>query len=54
MNRDKEAEVQKQKDIGRDQQTQAEKALDEFKLQVEKNQNQIYAEMKVQVNFILE
>lgn len=48
--RDKEAEVQKQKEIGRSQLQQAEKALEEFKLQVEKNQTRIYTETKQQVS----
>lgn len=50
--RDKEAEVQKQKEIGRSQLQQAEKALEEFKLQVEKNQTRIYTETKQQVSIM--
>ena len=47
--RDKDGELQKQKEQAREQAAQAEKALEEFKQQVEKNQNQIYADMKHQV-----
>ena len=47
--RDKDGELQKQKEQAREQAALAEKALEEFKQQVEKNQNQIYADMKHQV-----
>lgn len=50
--RDKDMELQKQKELAREQAAQAEKALEEFKQQVEKNQNQIYADMKHQVIII--
>ena len=47
--RDKEGEVLKQKELAKEQAVQAEKALEDFKQQVEKNQNQIYTDMKQQV-----
>lgn len=51
LHRDKETELQKQKEHAKEQAHQADKALEEFKLQVEKSQNQIYSEMKQQVGY---
>ena len=47
--RDKEDEVKRLQEVNKNQLMQSEKSLEEFKLQVEKNQTRMYDEMKQQV-----
>lgn len=47
--RDKEDEIKRLQETNKNQLMQSEKSLEEFKLQVEKNQTRMYDEMKQQV-----
>lgn len=47
--RDKEDEIKRLQELNKNQLMQSEKSLEEFKLQVEKNQTRMYDEMKQQV-----
>lgn len=47
--RDKEDEIKRLQEMNKNQLMQSEKSLEEFKLQVEKNQTRMYDEMKQQV-----